>query len=153
MALLVFSAFSGPASLKAIMNAECAGAIAFLVSLCLAGDRTEQPLLRRGAGAVALPALAVLPFLLVVRTPFLADSCSQVLTASRQSFADVLRTAYVRPTGGDFFFRPLGYFSPLSLAGKWAVLSPLRWHLDDLALHLVATYLVFFLGRHLGLSQ
>lgn len=136
------------------MNFESTSAVAFIgIFLCAIPNaqhtgRVKEQRARRG---VLLPLLAVLPLLITIQSPFLFDSYTHIVTASKESFRDVIHTAYVHPTSGDFFFRPLGYID-YWLESKWAGFSQLRWHIDGLLFHLVAIYLILILCRRLGLS-
>ncbi len=98
-----------------------------------------------------MPVLAVIPFLITIRAPFLFDSYTQVVTAARSSFPNILRSAYAHPAGGDFFFCPLGYLN-YWLEYKWAGYSSILWHASNLLLHMAAVYLLFALCGRLRLS-
>lgn len=126
--------------------------MAFLISVCLrAGFETYVAAEEHRSIYLLLPLLAIPPFFITLRSPFLFDSYAHIVTASRESFASAISTAYVHPTTGDFFFRPLGYLD-YWLESKWCGFSPLWWHVDGLVLHAIAIYLVLLLCRRLGLS-
>ncbi len=81
--------------------------------------------------------------------PFLFDDYVHLSNAAGESFSGMLRRVLLdHPSGGDMFFRPLGYVS-YWLNFRWAGFSPIAWHTYGLALHLANTLLVFLLCRKL----
>ncbi len=150
--LLIIHALSGSPPSKSIVNLESAAASVFVVFWCFRAGESPSKADSSRYAAIALPLLAAVPFFLTIKDPFLFDSYSHVVTASRESFQEVLRTAYVHPTGGDFFFRPFGYLN-YWLEYRWAGYSSVMWHAGSLLLHIVAIYLLFILCRQLNLSR
>jgi protein O-mannosyl-transferase len=65
----------------------------------------------------------------------------------RGGFLPLLTTS-----GGDGFFRPIGYVS-LALTSQWAGSSPVLWHATALAIHAANVVLVFTLALVLGRSR
>jgi hypothetical protein len=149
--VLIYRGFRGFPPSKANINLASLSGLLLVGSFCLFRSKEIGSHAATGSPPVFLPALVILPFLITVSAPFLFDSYSHVVTASTESLSQVLRTAYAHPTGGDFFFRPLGYFD-YWIDAKWAGSSPLFWHSSNLLFHLVAVYLLFLLARQLGLS-
>ncbi len=150
--MLIALASRGIAS-KGAMNIESALGVIFVVSLFISRLKGFNSGIfpSEGIAPFVLPSLAVVPFLITARAPFLFDAYSHVLTASTESFRQVLRTSYSHPTGGDFFFRPLGYLD-YWIDARWAGFSPLLWNLSNLLFHLIAVYLLLLLCKQLGLS-
>ena len=100
------------------------------------------------AAVVVLIGFTTAAFWRSLRFYFLSDDFYLVKFANAFHFA-------VRPlfatTGGDGFFRPIGYVS-LALTSMWAGVNPVAWHASALALHVANVILVFMLASRLCAS-
>ncbi len=140
-----------------VLNAEAFTGVLFLLLFLLFRTRSEPPgrleievreqFLYLGLSAIVVAACAP-----AFGMPLLHDSYGHVFTASREGFADVLRSFVAHPQSGDFFFRPLGILT-FWLDARWAHFCPWRWHAWSVALHLANTLLVFALARRVGLGK
>jgi hypothetical protein len=139
-----------------VLNAEAFTAISFLLIL-FARPRpalppsSDLPVSDRFL-ALLLASITLLAFIPALGMPLLHDSYGHVYTASYESFASVLQTFTAHPQYGDFFFRPLGYLS-FWIDAKWAGVSPFRWHLWSVLLHVLNSLLALVLARQLGLGK
>ena len=149
---LLYHLLVGLTSAKGIVNLESLLGLLLVGSFCAFARHDTGESSNSDSAPLILSGLAVLPFLITLNAPLLYDSYSHVVTAASESWAEGLRTAYVHPRGGDFFFRPLGYLD-YWMDSKWAGLYPSLWRASNLLFHLIAIYLLVFLCKYLGLSQ
>ena len=93
-----------------------------------------------------------LSFWMNLSVPLLYDSYTDVAIAAHESFAEVFGTFYQHPVSGDFFFRPIGNLT-YWLDFKWSAFDPFRWHLWNLAAHILTSLLVYVFARQLSLGR
>jgi hypothetical protein len=158
-ALLRFE-FWGPFRLilpvQSPVNAESIIGLAFVLAVLLHGHRhclTRCPNFT-GPHVVWLGCVgtaAFLPFLITVNEPFVHDSYAHVARAGTEGWQQVL-AFFAHPSGGDRFFRPLGYVT-YWLDFKWAGYRPLDWHLWSVMAHVFNCCLVYGLAIKLGFAR
>lgn len=137
----------GPVHVNSPLVAEGVFAVSVMALLLLGGKNAGDAAVPSASGGKPLLPLAAALCLIVVafawnlHDPFLADDYIMVTQApaNLQSIARLFHTP-----GGDGSFRPVTqlYFG---LAGAWAGWEPWRWHLLDLARHVLDCGLLFAL--------
>jgi len=157
-AVLVAWMFMGPFHLiqpvSNPLNAEGVLALSFLLlTLCRRdAPSREAPGTTRSTTVISVSAVLMctgLAFVPALDNPLLHDAYTHVTSAATQTWAGLVHSVVAHPTGGDEFFRPLGYFT-YWLDAKWAGTNPIAWNLWNLGLHLVNTCLVWALARRLS---
>src|SRR5581483_2219380 len=139
----------------ALLNAESAVALSFLILLFLRGTAKES--LKGDADLsiwwlAAIPAVIALAFAGILNAPFLYDDYTHITDAAQASWASIAQQFGPVEHKPGLFFRPVGF------AIYWwhyQLLSghPELWHPASLALHVICAFLVFCLIRLLGLSR
>jgi len=140
------------------VNVAAAAGVSFLLLILLqpssAGSGVPRSLGGCPTGIVVtmFAAFTALAFLPNLRTPFVCDAYGHVLEASHTTWR-ILGDAFAPVHGShDSFFRPVGFIS-YWLDYQWAGVSPIRWHLWNLGVHVVNTCLVYLLVMRLGISR
>ncbi|HLW77148.1 MAG TPA: hypothetical protein VKS01_09175, partial [Bryobacteraceae bacterium] len=141
-----------PISIKSPLNAESAFGLAAMLLIALRSVRGPGAKSRRFDGADALICCGIAVFIVAVfaRTAgwyFLSDDFILIKYAAQA-------THNLKPTfttaGGDGFYRPLVY---ASFAWSRLGVNPVEWHAVGIAIHLLNSILVFWLGLELRLSR
>lgn len=73
------------------------------------------------------PLLRAIPFFITLNVPFLSDSYSHLVSASRQFTPRSVAISLCPSAPWGLFFRPLGYLD-YWLEYKWAGFDPVLWH-------------------------
>lgn len=159
-AVLLTFEFRGPFRLilpvQSPINAESIIGLAFLIAIFLrarsycATPRADLSLPH--SFFVAYAGLAALcPFLITINAPLVHDSYAHVGRAATEGWREAL-AFFTHPSGGDLFFRPIGYVT-YWLDFKWAAYDPFRWHLWNVVVHVMNCCLVYALAINLGLNR
>jgi hypothetical protein len=139
---------------RAVLNLSAAAFLA-VVGVLFARSRTKfsvEPKPWRSIWCFIPVITAMVAYAESLNYPFLFDDYVHLSNASSESFSGMLRRVlFDHPSGGDMFFRPLGYVS-YWINFRWAGFSPALWHAYGLALHVANTLLVFFLCRKLFIA-
>lgn len=138
------------------VNVESIIAIAFSLAIFLRAR--SYPVVRHAdfffshsfwVTCIALTAFC--PFLITINAPLVHDSYAHVGRAATESWRQAL-AFFTHPSGGDLFFRPIGYVT-YWFNFKWAAYEPFRWHLWNVAVHVISCCLVYRLLIALGLDR
>jgi hypothetical protein len=153
-ARMIFGPLSYPIPMVSPLNAEGCFGLAILLLMFIRSnwlERVETSYYKLG-WYDALACCAVVAIITVVfgrsaSDYFVSDDFVILHHAGTVSFnlRQLLTTA-----GGDGFFRPVTYVS-YALSQPWCGLSPVRWHLVELAIHALNSILVFLIARGTGL--
>lgn len=138
------------------VNAESIIALDFLliVFLRVRSQRDYGKVARTAPHIVFIACTAIVafvPFSITIGAPLVHDSYTHVGEAATETWRQV-RAFFTHPSGGDLFYRPLGYLS-YWLDFRWAGYDPFRWHLWSVIFHVVNTCLVYALATQLAFSR
>jgi hypothetical protein len=161
---LISGFFSSLPPSRGFLNASSFTFVSFVIltvlygRLCGPTDVASKPnyLVHGKFVALALIVISVVVTIAYVpglSDPFLFDDYKHLSNSSSQPWGEMITNAFfVRPTDGDFSFRPVGYIS-YWLDYRWAGYESLRWHLWNVLVHAANSILVFVLARQLKLSR
>ena len=150
-------------SAHALINAESAVALSFVVAVCCwpriskptahcAAGPGRWPLAREFLLLPALCAIVAVAYAKILPAPFVFDDYGHITEAARSSWRATLGLFGPADYKPALFFRPFGFLL-YRLNYLWAGDQPARWHAGSISMHAIDSWLVYWLCRKLGLAR
>lgn len=149
-----------PLSAHALINAESAVALAFLLALFTRSMPLEGPVtdsrhpysLRDVWLFLILLVIIAAAYARILNAPFVFDDYGHITDAAQSNWRATMGLFGPANNKAGVFFRPFG-FTLYRLNYLWATDHAGQWHAGSMALHAIDSWLVYVLCRDLGLAR